>query len=104
MYDDDTGGVFESRNFYQVATFPTHNIITPIVLIYGTIDSLVDIHVMLASLPKTTVDIPITGHEHLDLIWGDDVDTEVFPHIVDALRTVGKVDERSSSPQSDTTV
>lgn len=107
MYDDDNGGLFSSRNFYQVSTFPTRNIMTPIVLVYGAIDSLVDIDVMLSSLPQTTLPVAVDGHEHLDLMWGEDVDSVVFPHIVAALGSLDGENtkaERPNTPQSDTTV
>jgi len=35
--------------------FPTRNISTPILLLYGEYDSLVDIHDMLSELPDHTV-------------------------------------------------
>lgn len=57
MYDDDIQPFlsFSGRNFYKVAKFPTRNITTPIVLVYGGSDSLVDIDVMLRELPGHTV-------------------------------------------------
>ena len=44
MFDDEaSGSVFgNASQFYKVATFPTKNIHTPIALIYGGIDSLVE--------------------------------------------------------------
>ncbi|KAI9828277.1 MAG: hypothetical protein M1819_006615 [Sarea resinae] len=90
MYDDDVqtplslGG---GGKYYKVAKFPTKNIKTPIVLVYGGSDSLVDIKVMLKELPKHTVAKEIPHFEHLDFLWADDVETLVFPHVFQALRT-----------------
>lgn len=69
---------------YQIATFPTRtNIKIPILLIYGGIDSLVDISVMKENLPENTVfDIKVENHEHLDLLWGHDVDSLVIARVI----------------------
>lgn len=87
MYDEEFMPPFtKTKYFYRVASFPTQNITTPIVLIYGEIDSLVDIDVMLAELPEGTTAIGVPEHEHLDMIWGNNVDTLVFPHVFAALK------------------
>jgi lysosomal acid lipase/cholesteryl ester hydrolase len=87
MYDDEVLSPFHSyANFYKVAPFPTQNIVTPVVLIYGKSDSLVSIKTMLAELPPETAHVGINNHEHLDLIWGEHVDTLVFPYVFSALR------------------
>lgn len=90
MYDDDPSlpltltGSAPSR-FTQVPKYPTRNITTPIVLLYGGSDSLVDIRAMLRQLPPTTVATEIPHYEHLDFLWGRDVAAQVFPHVFDAL-------------------
>ncbi len=88
MFDDDVYAplsVGASDRYYKVAKFPTRNIKTPIVLLYGGCDSLVDINVMLRELPKHTVVKDVPHFEHLDFLWGQQVDTLVFPHVFDAL-------------------
>ena len=88
MFDDDVQtpiSVTASDRYYKVAKFPTRNIKTPIVLIYGGSDSLVDIHVMLKELPRHTVVREIPHFEHLDFLWAQQVDSLVFPHIFEAL-------------------
>ena len=57
MYDDDVSPltIGGGAKHYKVAKYPTKNIKTPIVLVYGGSDSLVDIQVMLKELPKHTV-------------------------------------------------
>lgn len=44
---------------------------------------MVDIEVMKQNLPDDKVfDIEIGDHEHLDLLWGDDVDKLVIPNVL----------------------
>ena len=88
MFDDDVQAPLSlgaSDRYYRVAKFPTRNIKTPIVLVYGGSDSLVDIRVMLKELPRHTVAKEVPHFEHLDFLWGQEVDTLVFPHVFDAL-------------------
>lgn len=90
MYDDDVQtalGLGSVSKYTKVAKFPTRNIKTPIVLVYGGSDSLVDIDVMLKELPSHTVATEIPHFEHLDFLWARDVDTLVFPHVYDALES-----------------
>lgn len=88
MYDDDVQSplsVSTSSKYTKVAKYPTRNIRTPVVLVYGGSDSLVDINVMLKELPRRTVATEIPHYEHLDFLWARDVDAQVFPHVFDAL-------------------
>lgn len=88
MFDDDVQAPLSlgaSDRYYRVAKFPTRNIKTPIVLVYGGSDSLVDIRVMLKELPRHTVAKEIPHFEHLDFLWGQEVETLVFPHVFEAL-------------------
>ena len=90
MYDDDVQAPLSlgaSDRYYKVAKYPTRNIKTPIVLVYGGSDSLVDINVMLKELPRHTVAKEIPHYEHLDFLWASEVDTLVFPHVFEALET-----------------
>jgi lysosomal acid lipase/cholesteryl ester hydrolase len=52
---------------------------------YGDCDSLVDIDVMLTQLPCHTVAKRLRGYEHLDILWGKDVDRDVIPQIFETL-------------------
>ena len=88
MFDDDVQAPLSlgaSDRYYRVAKFPTRNIKTPIVLVYGGSDSLVDIRVMLKELPRHTVAKDVPHFEHLDFLWGQEVETLVFPHVFEAL-------------------
>jgi lysosomal acid lipase/cholesteryl ester hydrolase len=79
MYDDDATS-------YSPARFPTRNIVTPIMLLYGDGDSLVDIGVLLKELPEHTVVKRLCGYEHLDVLWGREVHVDVIPAVLDALK------------------
>ena len=90
MYDDDVQAPLSlgsGSKYTKVAKFPTRNIKTPIVLVYGGSDSLVDINIMLKELPQHTVATEIPHYEHLDFLWAREVDTLVFPHVLDALES-----------------
>jgi lysosomal acid lipase/cholesteryl ester hydrolase len=89
MYDDDIMSPMSTARTstsYRPARFPTRNIMTPIVLLYGDADSLVDIRVMLKELPRHTIDRRLRGYEHLDVLWGKDVHVDVIPEVINALR------------------
>lgn len=112
MYDDDVQRVMlirgAPRSFgvtsYAPARFPTKNIVTPIALLYGDHDSLVDIDQMLHELPSHTVAKRLHGYEHLDVLWGDNVDIDVIPHVIDILRQhcvePSRIAEKMEMPQS----
>jgi len=87
MYDDDVLSpvVRTSVSSYRPARFPTRNIVTPIVLLYGDSDSLVHIDTMLAQLPDHTVAKPLRSYEHLDILWGKNVHRDVIPEVLEAL-------------------
>lgn len=88
MYDDDVQAPLSlgaSERYYKVPKFPTRNIKTPIVLVYGGSDSLVDIKIMLRELPKHTIAKEVPHFEHLDFLWAEHVETLVFPQVFDAL-------------------
>lgn len=86
----DRGHTFIGRradfgDIQKVPKFPTRNIKTPIVLVYGGSDSLVDIDVMLKELPHHTIAKEVPHYEHLDFLWGQEVESLVFPHVFEAL-------------------
>lgn len=88
FFDDEIHAPFSiaaSERFYKPVKYPTKNIKTPIVLLYGSSDSLVDISVMQGRLPRGTVAKPIATYEHLDFLWAEDVDKQVFGHVFEAL-------------------
>ncbi|KAF9453978.1 triacylglycerol lipase [Macrolepiota fuliginosa MF-IS2] len=87
MYDDDVLSpvVVTSVSSYRPARFPTRNIVTPIVLMYGDSDSLVDIDAMLTQLPSHTVAKRLHTYEHLDILWGQNVHVDVIPKVLASL-------------------
>ncbi|KAF4620372.1 hypothetical protein D9613_000370 [Agrocybe pediades] len=101
MYDDDVMSPVTRTTVssYRPARFPTRNIVTPIVLLYGDHDSLVHIDTMLAQLPDHTVAKPLHTYEHLDILWGKNVHKDVIPEVVDVLRCYCTAeDEQTESP------
>ncbi|KAJ5981247.1 hypothetical protein N7499_001740 [Penicillium canescens] len=102
FYDDEVYAPFSvvaSERFYKPVKYPTRNIKTPIVLLYGDSDSLVDINVMLQGLPHATIAKAIPTYEHLDFLWASDVDRQVFGYVFKALETHSKdiVSERNGA-------
>lgn len=89
MYDDDPPPMLlgSGNKYTKVAKYPTRNIKTPIVLVYGGSDSLVDIKAMLRELPTQTVANEIPHYEHLDFLWARDVHEQVFQHVFAALES-----------------
>ena len=84
MFEESDNMLNSLTRPYQIANFPTRtNIKIPILLIYGGIDSLVDIDVMKKNLPFNSVfDVKVDNYEHLDLIWGKDADTLVIAKVL----------------------
>ena len=87
FYDDQLSSfnIF-NKQFYRAARFPTRNIKSPVVLIYGGSDSLVDINIMISQLPGTTIIHKIPNYEHLDLLWGRDVGKNVIPLVMSYIK------------------
>jgi len=103
MYDDEVQSPFrvaDGSRYYKVARFPTRNIRTPIVLVYGGSDSLVDIKIMMNELPAHTVAQEVPHYEHLDFLWASDVDKMVFPAVFDALELHAKGGEHKDRTYS----
>jgi len=71
MYDDDfiSPVARTTVSSYRPARFPTKNIVTPIVLLYGDTDGLVHIETILSQLPEHAVAKPLRTYEHLDILW-----------------------------------
>ncbi|KAF7967397.1 hypothetical protein HWV62_34453 [Athelia sp. TMB] len=90
MYDDSLSlasisPVRAADASHHPVRFPARNITTPIVLLWGDDDSLVDISVLLGALPEHTVEKRLRGYEHLDILWGKDVHRDVIPEVGKAL-------------------
>ncbi|CAK48170.1 hypothetical protein CBS63078_3129 [Aspergillus niger] len=99
FYDDEIHAplsIVASERFYKPVKYPTKNIKTPIVLLYGGSDSLVDINVMLSELPRGTVAKEIPQYEHLDFLWARDVDQLVFNHVFEALERYSSENQKGT--------
>ncbi|GMG20687.1 unnamed protein product [Ambrosiozyma monospora] len=90
----DEGGSSGSRLVYwsgvslktnRVAPFPTQTITTPMHLIYGKADSLVDIDKALEHLPISTTTYGVETYEHMDVLWAKDVEKSVFENVFSKL-------------------
>lgn len=79
-YEDGTGGIEPSLTRY-----PTQEITTPIVLIYGDHDTLFDLETALKHLPKNVECRRLYNYEHLDVLWGGKVHEDVIPKVLEAL-------------------
>lgn len=79
---------YNYSGYYKPTVYPLKNIKVPIYLIYGNLDSLVDIDVMKNQLPKQlTSCTEVDQHEHLDNLWGYDINEKVFKHVLRFLET-----------------
>ncbi|EAW12732.1 sterol esterase [Aspergillus clavatus NRRL 1] len=99
FYDDEIHAPFSivaSQRFYKPVKYPTRNIKTPVVLLYGGSDSLVDIGAMLRELPRGTEAKCIPSYEHLDFLWAKDVNEQVFGHVFEALDCYSSKERRNS--------
>lgn len=75
------------KSIFEPIPFPTKtNIKVPLLLIYGDKDSLVDIETLKYNLPaNSTFEVPVADHEHLDIIWGDNVNKLVYENVANFL-------------------
>ena len=78
---------------HPLKRYPTQDIRTPIVLIYGDQDTLFDLDTVLQNLPHSTVkSCRLVNYEHLDVLWGGNVHNDVIPKVVEALQIVHDTD------------
>ncbi len=98
MYDE--GGCSGSKFVYlsgateranRVAPFPTRNIKTPMLLIYGQSDMLIDMDKLCAQITSPLEVIGIPTYEHMDTLWARDVESAVFDKIIKRLKGYPKV-------------
>lgn len=95
MFDDSYTKNSESSDFHATS-YPTRNISTPILLIYGKSDSLVDLKDMVNQLnPSLVQSVGIDHYEHLEVLWGKAVESKVITEII---RFMGFL-ENNSKPE-----
>jgi lysosomal acid lipase/cholesteryl ester hydrolase len=68
-----------------VPTFNLRNIKTPIALFLGGLDTLVDNKWTKEHLKSVVRTVEISDYEHLDFLWGKNIDEILFPEIFDIL-------------------
>ncbi|KAF2860416.1 alpha/beta-hydrolase [Piedraia hortae CBS 480.64] len=95
MFDDEFTATpwpwLHTAKYYKVPKFPTKNISTPIVLVYGGRDSLVNIDIMKRELPSHTLVRRVDDYEHLDFLWADSLHLKVFPFVREALHRFARL-------------
>ncbi|VEU22940.1 DEKNAAC104136 [Brettanomyces naardenensis] len=101
MFDD--GGYSGSRLVYlsgasvkahRVAPFPTRTITSPMLLIYGESDMLIDIEKTLDQLSCDVEAVGVPGYEHMDTLWAKDVETTVFERVITKLQVYNPVERK----------
>ncbi|KAJ3214633.1 cholesterol esterase [Clydaea vesicula] len=74
-----------------VPKFPTYSIRTPIALFYGGHDTLLDMDSLLERLGVPPVFcLKVKEYEHLQFLWGENIEKEVYPCIIQLLRDYGE--------------
>ncbi|KAG0351923.1 cholesterol esterase [Gamsiella multidivaricata] len=87
MYDDVQPRVpyLSSTRGHCPHPFPTNQITVPMAIFYGGDDTLVDVKALLSDLPDLVGIWEIPNYEHLDFLWADGLDKQVYPHILQLL-------------------
>ena len=88
MYDEDrrASSPVANASLERLQRFPTDQIKTSMVLIYGDQDTLIDISTLMEQLPDNVSVHKLEGYEHLDILWGKDVHLDVIPTVLEALK------------------
>jgi lysosomal acid lipase/cholesteryl ester hydrolase len=66
--------------------FPLKQITTPIAIMYGSDDTLVDFDILQAELPPLAYVKSIHGWEHMDFLWAHGLEKKVYPDILKLLK------------------
>lgn len=88
MYEEDrrASSPVAHASLERFQRFPTDQIKTSMVLIYGDQDTLIDISTLMEQLPDNVSVHKLEGYEHLDILWGKDVHLDVIPTVLEALK------------------
>ena len=86
-YDEDAGVIVGSSS-YVPQKFWTRGIKTPIAILHGSRDALSNINCLREDLPVGGIiyDYEVPEYEHLDFLWADTAETEVYTRVVDLLK------------------
>jgi len=84
-----------SLKVHRVAPFPVQTISTPIYLIYGKSDMLIDIDPTRKALTscKEIDAIGIDTYEHMDVLWAKDVEEKVFTPVIERIDKYNKMNQ-----------
>ena len=89
--------MYAPRGGFRMALPPRYDygrIKTPMMLIYGDADSLIDADAVIAELPKATEVVKISSYEHLDTMWAASAPDLVWPRILNNLASHTAEEER----------
>lgn len=100
MYDE-TRSVLPYRTINTVIDhlppkFPLKLIATPIAIIYGSDDTLIDFDILQTELPPLAYVKSIHGWEHMDFLWAHGLEKKVYPDIVKLLEHFNARIEKST--------
>jgi hypothetical protein len=84
----DEGPAMKMASGHLPPEYPLKQIKTPLVLFEGTADSLQD--ASLKQLPSLVGTHFVTGYEHLDFMWAENVSEKVWPLLINYLNHLGK--------------
>ena len=73
-------------DFSKQPKYPIERINTAVFAILGTKDTIADKEYLLSKLKNCKL-LELKDYEHLDVIWGSEVRKEVFPFILNALKS-----------------
>jgi lysosomal acid lipase/cholesteryl ester hydrolase len=90
MFTDETRVLSEKYPTGVVPRYPVEQIRCPVSILYGARDDLTDIPWLLNKLRLQNKAICIPHMQHLELIWGADASTLVFPHVITHLKETSK--------------
>lgn len=88
MYEEDrrASSPVANASLERFQRFPTDQIKTSMVLIYGDQDTLIEISTLMEQLPDNVSVHKLEGYEHLDILWGKNVHLDVIPTVLEALK------------------
>lgn len=87
MYDD---GITTIGQAHVPPRYRLFSVKTPILILYGGQDTLIDIRATLSECPDHVKTRIIPEYEHLDFLFGRDIDKKVVPVLIECLRDIIK--------------
>jgi lysosomal acid lipase/cholesteryl ester hydrolase len=82
--------------------YDVSGITTPVALIHGASDELVDAESLIQQLKTCVMHKKIAKFEHLELVWADSAHIEIFPSILELLQAYKPLSARREEPAAKT--